>query len=216
MCKKVCPRKHGPTTFFTIVPRSYKSCYYGEWRRRIALSFQLGCIKPFRPLKLHLPANTPSRNSVLRFLPFKVSCWSLSLRILSFTRISCSPRIFCVILYTFSGCLCFKCSFKRFHSVTLSMYKYFYIIFKYRFIYHLRLRCLIKFEDFWNIKNGKNLENFKILHYSLVWSLIWFKLLYYSDILIYAKSCKFIKSDVYIETDLDFIDRFYLRCRLVS
>lgn len=43
------------------------------------------------------------------------------------------------------------------------MYKYFYIIFKYRFIYHLRLRCLIKFEDFWNIKNSKNLENFKII-----------------------------------------------------
>lgn len=213
MCKKVCPRKHGPTTFFTIVPRSYKSCYYGEWRRRIALSFQLGCIKPFRPLKLHLPANTPSRNSVLRFLPFKVSRWSLSLRILSFTRISCSPRIFCVILCTFSG-VCVS----NVHSNDFIrwLYRCISIFILFLNIYHLRLRCLIKFEDFWNIKNGKNLENFKILYYSLVWSLIWFKLLYYSDILICAKSCKFIKSDVYIETDLDFIDRFYLRCRLVS
>ena len=31
-----------------------------------------------------------------------------------------------------------------------------------------------------------------------------------------AKGFKFIKSDVYIEADLDFVHRFYLRCRPVS
>lgn len=115
----------------------------------------------------------------------------------------------------------FQTFIQTFHLVSLSMFKYFlllFIIFKYRFIYHLRLRCLI-FEDFWNV-NGKNLkssssrlQNFKILRlFSYVIScMIQTGIKQCCNI-----RCKFIKSDIYIQTDLDFIDRFYLRCRLVS